>query len=409
MLTRRGFVGAFLGLGFARGADAEETQSITRLGKQLATRTEVIAEKGEPAMLSLGSLAATRRAQQFYDGIAQNGGWPIVADVKLKRGKKSEAVLLLRQRLNIEGFLQAEDSTSSKFDQVLEAALKSFQKSRGLPLSGRTDEATRLELNITAAERAQKLAENLPRIEAHLEGLGPRYILVNVPAAQLEAVNFGTVFSRHNIVAGKRERPTPAVNSKVSEINFNPYWNVPASIAERDLIPKLIADPYAMDRMRIRVFDGHNGPEIDPTSIDWTAVPGDRFFFRQDPGGDNAMASVKINFHNKFNVYMHDTPAKSLFKQNERYESSGCVRVEQVHVLVDWILRGQDGMDITMIEELSATGERYDIAVRNPPDVRFMYLTAWAGEDGRVHFRPDVYALDGTGFVLGQPEPLGGI
>jgi murein L,D-transpeptidase YcbB/YkuD len=408
-LTRRGFAGMCLGAALAPLARAENTNSIGRLGGQLATQTEVIAEKGEPAMLSLGSLEATRRAAQFYGDIARDGGWAIVPEGKLNRGKRLEAVLALRQRLAAEAFLTAERAASDRYDEDVEAAVKAFQRACGLPATGRCDQATRDELNIPAAERAAALEENLPRIQAHLEGLGPRYILVNVPAAQLEAVNFGTVYSRHNVVAGKRDRPTPAVNSKVSEINFNPYWNVPESIVRRDMLPKLIEDPYAMDRMRIRIFDGQNGPEIDPTSVDWTMAEPDRFFFRQDPGGDNAMASVKINFANKYHVYMHDTPAKSLFKQNARYESSGCVRVDQVHVLVDWILRGQDGVDISMIEEISQSGERLDIQVRQPPDVRFMYLTAWASENGRAHFRPDVYGLAGTGFVLGEPLPLDGI
>jgi murein L,D-transpeptidase YcbB/YkuD len=210
------------------------------------------------------------------------------------------------------------------------------------------------------------------------------------------------------VIAGKLDRPSPTVKGTVSEINFNPYWNVPASIVEKDLIPKLIKDPLTMDDMHIRIFDGFNGPEIDPTLVDWTTAPPDRYFFRQEPGGSNAMASVKINFANPFNVYLHDTPTRELFGQNARYLSSGCIRVDKVHLLVDWILNGQDGFDLDLIEEIAASEQRADVKVVNPPDVRFLYLTAWATDDGRIHFRPDVYGLDGQGFIWGQPEPRQG-
>jgi murein L,D-transpeptidase YcbB/YkuD len=120
------------------------------------------------------------------------------------------------------------------------------------------------------------------------------------------------------------------------------------------------------------------------------------------------MATVKINFSNPYAVYLHDSPAKQLFGRNARYESSGCVRVDRVDELVGWILDGQDGIDAGAITHFADTAQRTDISVKNPPDLRLMYLTAWATEDGRIQFRPDIYGLDATGFVLGQPAPAGG-
>jgi L,D-transpeptidase YcbB len=267
------------------------------------------------------------------------------------------------------------------------------------------DDRTLAELNVPAFTRLETLRANQPRVATYMEGLGPRYILVNIPSAQLEAVNGGTVYSRHNIVVGKLDNPSPTVISRVSEINFNPYWNVPASIASREIIPKLIKNPNTLAEMRMRVFDGHDGPELDPTTIDWTSAPPDRFFFRQDPGEQNALGTVKINFPNPYNVYLHDTPMKALFGQNARYESHGCIRVDQIPVLIDWIFSGQDGYDSSMIENIAMSGEHFDQPVRNAPDVRIMYLTAWATDDGRIQFRPDIYNLDHSGFVLGQPQP----
>ena len=195
--------------------------------------------------------------------------------------------------------------------------------------------------------------------------------------------------------------------TNISDLNFNPYWNAPASIVERDIIPALLKDPTHLQKLNIRVFDGVGGPEIDPSTVDWARTPGDRYHFRQEPGEENAMASLKINFPSPFGVYMHDTPTKQLFEAGERYFSSGCVRVEQIHLLVNWILRGQDGWDLDRIREVAESAERLDVKVSEGPQVRWLYLTAWVTEDGGVHFRPDIYELDGTGFVIGQPLPVG--
>ena len=399
--------------GLAGSSFAEQTNAITSAARpagKLATQTEVIAERGEAAMITLGANRAMELAIALYEDIEAAGGWQQMPVKSLKTGTSDKAVLLLRARLAAEGYLRGDPDAIEEpqvFDEELEASVKAFQTSHGLVVSGKTDPATIRELNIPVEQRLATLRANQLRVEDYLKDLGPRYILVNIPAAQLEAVNAGVVYSRHNVVVGRLARPTPVVKSKISQINFNPYWNAPVSIVRRDLIPKLIDDPLAMDRMRVKIFDGIGGPEIDPTTVDWTTVSPDRYFFRQEPGGENAMATVKINFVSKYNVFLHDTPAKALFQQNARYESSGCVRVDQVHVLVDWILNGQDGMDHELVQEIAASAERLDVKVRSGPDLRVMYLTAWATEDGHVNFRPDIYHLDGSGFVDGQPPPEG--
>ena len=381
------------------------------LGK-LATRTEVIVDRQESAMITLGSATALEGAIQLYEEIVAGGGWPLVEGGKFEKGKKNAKVVILRQRLVIEGYLPFEDLSIEQpemLDANIVKALRVFQTNHGIAASGKIDDRTRAELNITAQARLYTLRENLPRLTAYLEDLGLRNILVNIPSAQLETVEFGKVYSRHNVVAGKLERPTPSLKSTVSDIVFNPYWNAPASIVERDLVPKYLKDPSYFEKMHMRIFDGTDGPEVDPSTVDWENTPPDRFVFRQDPGDDNALATMKINFPNKFMVYMHDTPHRENFASMARYESSGCVRVDQVSKVVDWILQGQDGIDATQIEMITASQENSETKVLNPPDVRFMYLTAWATEDGRVNFRPDIYRLDGTGFILGQPEPADGI
>ncbi len=363
-------------------------------------------------MVTAGSIRALEGAIQLYEEFVAGGGWPKVGKGKLEKDVKGELVLTLRQRLVAEGYLPFEDmfvEAADVFDANLIEAVKFFQVTHGIAPSGKVDDRTRAELNITARARLQTLRENYPRVGEYALDLHERNILVNIPSAQLETVEYGKVRSRHNVVVGKRDRPSPALKSVVSDINFNPYWNAPASIVQKDLVPKFLKDPTIFEQMNIRIFDGVGGPEIDPYTVDWVNTDPERYHFRQEPGEGNALATMKINFANRYMVYMHDTPHRELFEVNARFESSGCVRVDKVSDVVDWILGGQDGIDATEIEMITASQERYDVKVANPPDVRFMYLTAWATEDGRINFRPDIYGLDGTGFVLGQPRASRGI
>ena len=419
--TRRSILGAACLAAAASAARAQSivyTASITSItprlavAGKLATKTEFLADRQEAAMVTSGSIRALEGAIQLYEEFVAGGGWPSIGKGKLEKDVKGDLVVTLRERLVAEGYLPFEDmfvESPDVFDANIIEALKFFQTSHGIAPSGKVDDRTRAELNITARARLQTLRENYPRVGEYALELHERNILVNIPSAQLETVEYGKVRSRHNVVVGKRERPSPSLKSIVSDINFNPYWSAPASIVQKDLVPKFLKDPTIFEQMNIRIFDGVGGPEIDPYTIDWINTPPERYVFRQEPGENNALATMKINFANKYMVYMHDTPHRELFEVNARFESSGCVRVDKVSTVVDWILGGQDGIDASEIEMITASLEPYDVKVANPPDVRFMYLTAWATEDGRVNFRPDIYGLDGTGFVLGQPGPSRGI
>ncbi len=426
MLTRQSFFRCTLGAAaifvLAHGAPAlaqeDVTSSITSISStlavagKLATKTEFLADRQEAALITPGSIAALEDAMQKYSEIVAGGGWPTLAKGKYEKSVVNPRIILLRQRLVAEGYLSFDAMTVEKpeaFDAEVADALREFQRTHGIQPSGKMDDRTRAELNISADARLYTLRENYPRISAYMEGLGPRNILVNIPSAQLEAVEFGKVVSRHNVVVGKLDRPTPTLESKVTDVVFNPYWHAPASIVAKDLVPKYLKDPTVFEQMGIRIFDGRDGPELDPATIDWATTAPDRYVFRQDTGDQNSLGTMKINFANKHMVYMHDTPHRELFSRNARFESSGCVRVDQVSRLVEWILAGQNDIDDMQIEMITASQETQEMKVEaDAPDVRFMYLTAWATEDGYVQFRPDIYQLDGTGFIYGQPEPVGG-
>jgi hypothetical protein len=379
--------------------------------KKATTQTEVLEGKNARPMLGFESEQGMLGAIARYEQIVATGGWPKITGGKLKVGSKGPGVAALKRRLHAEGYVNDAAITGEQGQIATEgtiAALKLFQVNHGVAPTGKLDGPTVNELNISPARRLATLRANLPRVQAYAKEIGTRYITVNIPALQLEAVNNGRVFSRHNIIVGKPDRPSPVVMTQIKNIAFNPYWNVPVSIVEKDLIPRIHKEGVgSLADQNIRIFDGYNGPEVDPRDVDWDVTPADRFFFRQDPGPDNAMASVKINFPSPFGVYMHDTPLQSLFGTAERLQSSGCVRVEKVHVLVNWILNGQDGWNPARIGQIAESEERLDVEIVNPPQLRWVYLTAWATPGGHVNFRPDIYNLDGTGFVVGQPLPAG--
>jgi murein L,D-transpeptidase YcbB/YkuD len=423
VLARRRVLKALIGLPVlwfspAFAQDQIVTHSITSIPAKLATqgklatRTEILTDRTEAPMVSPGAAEALEGAIARYEEIVAGGGWPEVPNRKFDKKASGEHVITLRQRLVREGYLDLETLTGAspeKMDSDLVDAVKSFQHSHGIATTGKVDERTLAEINISAEARLFTLRENLPRVIEYTKDLSSRAIIVNIPAAQLETVDGGVVYSRHNVVVGKLERPTPTLQSKVSDVTFNPFWSAPASIVARDIIPKYLQNPNYLDEMNIRVFDGVGGPEIEPSSVDWLNTPPDRFQFRQEPGEHNALATVKVNFKNEHMVYMHDTPHRELFQTNARFESSGCVRVDQVRSFISWILQGQEDFDEVQFEMITASEVTHIMKVVNAPDVRFMYLTAWATEDGMVQFRPDIYQLDGKGFIYGQPDPLQGI
>ncbi len=381
-------------------------------GTRATTATEIVNGGSVSPFLTAGSSAALQAAEARFAQIAASGGWGKVPGGKLAKGTQSKAVNALNKRLHIEGYLRQEATEGQYadiFTSATEDAVTRFQRNHGLAVTGTVDTATLKELNVPVQRRLATIRANLPRVAEYSRDLGGRYVIVNVPAQQIEAVNNGQVYSIHNAIVGRPSRPTPVVMTNVATVKFNPYWNAPASIVERDILPKMRSGGASrvMRDMNMKVFDGVGGPEINPDRINWRRAVVDEYHFRQEPGGSNAMATAKIEFDSPFGIYLHDTPEQELFGTGQRFYSSGCVRVEKVAILLNWILQGQDGLDNSRIAYLAETKERLDKPVANPPQLRVTYLTAWPGRDGDVHFRPDIYELDGSGFVMGQPLPVG--
>ena len=373
-------------------AESFDAQSL--ISRPVATSVPILSPQTVPAM---------EQAIYAYQDLVARGGWPSVpADMELKMGVSDPRVVELRRRLISSGDLRQMGGDPSAFDSYVQAAVKQFQERHGLPGDGVVGAGTLQALNVPAFVRLQQLQANVERIKAM--GLpNERYIMVNVPGAQIEVVENGAVVSRHIAVVGKVDRQTPLLSSKVHEIRFNPFWTVPASIIKKDLIPKMQKEPGYLADKRIRIYN-QQGVELQPEQVNWYTDEAVDYMFRQDPGDQNSLGFVKLQFHNPYDVYLHDTPAKNLFGSDYRFESSGCVRVFNVRELVAWVLR-DTGYNRARVDETIRSGERLDVQVTNPPAIYTVYFTAWTTGDGLVHFRDDIYGLDSQGTVALAQDP----
>ncbi|MCW5714572.1 MAG: L,D-transpeptidase family protein [Bauldia sp.] len=334
-----------------------------------------------------------------YQNIVAMGGWPVVpADAILRLGVTSPSVMILRQRLIASHDLDASLGGSQVFDSYVDAAVRRFQARHGIPADGIVGPTSFAALNVPADVRLTQLVTNRQRLQELAVTTRARYVMVNLPAAEIEVVENGQVVSRHTAVVGRVDRASPILSSEIYEVNFNPFWTVPASIIQRDLIPLMQTNPTYLTDQHIRMYNAQ-GQEVLPQNVNWYSNEATRYTFRQDPGDFNSLGSVRINFHNQYSVYLHDTPNKTLFGNDYRFDSSGCVRVQNVRELINFLLRDTAGWDRARIEGAFASGERTDVRLAQPVQIFFAYITAWSMEDGVVHFRDDIYAYDGVGTI----------
>lgn len=351
--------------------------------------------------LSPANVAATAAAIKRYEKIVAAGGWKKIPEGQLAAGSSGPAVELLRERLTLSGDLQDESWVPQHFDYYLEKAVKRFQATNGLAPTGIVDKRTLAALNVPAEVRLKQLKLGLKRLKEYTRHTGKgRYVVVNIPAAQIEAVESDRVVTRHAGVVGKPDRKTPVLTSSIHELNFNPVWRLPPTVIAKDLIPKgrqmQRAGQSVLVKYGIDAYDGE-GRKVDPEKINWESSRPHTLSYRQKPGSGNPMGFLKINFHNSHSVYMHDTPSDSLFGRNFRAASSGCVRVQNIEKLAAWLLADQGGWDLDRILEMKEKVKSEDVRLKKPVRLYFTYITAWATEDGVVQFRRDLYLKDGLG------------
>jgi murein L,D-transpeptidase YcbB/YkuD len=383
------------------GSSPTTTASINQpFDHSFAKQWEANPPKGFPT-LSPQNIAALTTAIKHYAQIVEQGGWRPIPEGTLQPGMVGEAVTLLRHRLLLSGDLKQGESFYDGYDGVLERAVKRFQAPNGLTPTGIVDKRTLAALNVPAAARLRQLRNNLQRLQEFAKLKEKRYVVVNIPAAQIEAVENDQVASRHAGVVGKIDRQTPILKSQIHELNFNPVWHLPPTVIQKDLIPKGqemgnkgqdVLAKYGID-----AYSG-DGKKLDSSKINWSGPAAKGLTFRQKPGPENPLGFVKINFHNSHSVYIHDTPSQTLFGRNFRAASSGCVRISGIEQLAAWLMREQ-GWTTERVAEMKKSGERLDVRLKKPVPLYFVYITAWATEDGVIQFRRDLYQKDGIGTV----------
>jgi murein L,D-transpeptidase YcbB/YkuD len=343
----------------------------------------------------------TRLAAARYADIAAKGGWTSLAK-PMKPDAHAPDIAMLRQRLAIEGDLQspaANAGNDAAWDGALTHAVRHYQKRLGLRQSGIVDEATLDALNVPATDRAKALQASVDRLQiAQNLRFDGRHIIVNIPAAEVEAIEGDHIVHRYTAVVGGKDHQSPQIAAKATAIIVNPTWTLPASIIKNEVIPKMEKNPRYLSRMQIEVLDGH-GRRVNPRAIDWSSNEATEYTLRQKAGRKNSLGTLKIDMPNKQQVYMHDTPAKSFFARDYRFLSHGCVRVDGVYDLAAWLLTGVkdkegDAVDIAAIKDAVKEEDKRVIGIKPPVQVAWVYLDGWESPDGTVHFRDDIYGLD---------------
>lgn len=304
------------------------------------------------------------------------GGWPELGDgPSLRVGMKDPRVTLLRRRLGLV------DAGNAEFDETLRAAVRKYQQSHGLTADGVVGKSTRSELNVSLQARLAQVEVNIERWRAQTAEPVDRFVLVNIPFMELRAVRSGQVDLTARVVVGKPRSQTPVFEAEIGGLVFAPYWNIPARIARSEIFPKARRDSDYLARNQIEPVPG---------------MPGQ---LRQRPGPENSLGLLKFDLPNPHDVYLHDTPAKSLFDSPIRAFSHGCVRVAAPELLATWLLEPTGRWDLDAVRAAMAEGTTRRVDLARPVPVRLVYFTVWARADGTVDFRRDIYGLDGSPVV----------
>lgn len=346
------------------------------LADSLLTKRQKDIEKYEEANKAYKLL---REKLEQYVAIAKKGGWQQITSppkLRLQKGSTSPLVLQVKARLQLTGDMAAD--TSNIFNDAMEAGIKNFQSRYGYSPTGMLTEGLIKDMNVPVLNRIKQILLNMGRMQWMINEPEGQLIVVNIPEFILH-VKEGTkkVFDM-NVVVGKEGHNTMMFTGNLNQVVFSPYWNVPPSIVKNELMPLMAKDPNYLARHNMEITsDGSGLPEI-----------------RQLPGEGNSLGKVKFLFPNSFNIYFHDTPAKSLFEKDKRAYSHGCIRLSDPVKMANYLLKDDGSWSPEKIDAAMNTGNEKSVKLKNPVPVLITYYTAWVDENGQLHFADDIYAHD---------------
>ncbi|MCF3111840.1 L,D-transpeptidase family protein [Niabella sp. CC-SYL272] len=319
---------------------------------------------------------ALRKKLQQYKAIKDAGGWPRVNSKveEMKTGYKDAAVLALKKRLKTEGFLEGEDSTfTNVYDTALAEAVNTVKEVYGYKPDGKAGKTFLKDLNVSVDERIQQILINMERmrwipIETRDSG---RAIMVNIPEYKMHVYENGRPAWDMNVVVGKESNNTTVFTGMLKTVVFSPYWNVPTSIVKKEMGGRPSAAYLARNHMEIV-----NGQ------------------VRQKPGPWNSLGLVKFLFPNSYDIYFHDSPAKSLFNKDKRSFSHGCIRLKEPAKFAQYVLDDTAKWSPLKIDSAMNSGKEKFVRVKRPIPVLITYFTAWVDDNDRLNFREDIYGHD---------------
>ncbi len=340
------------------------------------------------------------KAAKFLKILQDAGGWPVIPTGKLLcLGDTDSRIILLRQRLEIEGYLPyGLYEEQNFFDRAMADAVKRFQARHGLKIDGMVGPNTLKELNVSAGERQKQIIINLERLRWLPRNLGARHIRVNIAAFTLDAIRKKEKKVSMRVIVGKAYNETPLFSKKIGYIEFNPYWNVPRSIAVEELLPKIKSDAGYITNNHYELVAGWapESPVLNSDYIDWKSVDETNFpgRIRQLPGPWNTMGRVKIMFPNSYDVYLHDTPSKYLFQRVDRALSHGCIRAEKPIDLAVFLLSDNPKWSRKHIEAIIKSGNHHAVPITSQCTIHLLYHTAWVDNEQKINYRRDIYGRD---------------
>lgn len=383
---------------------AAETHLLPHLDAALQGEELSVAQALQSLLPTHPAYAALRARLAMQRALRDTESWTIV-DVgpALRPGDSGDRVNALARRLAELGDLEPAWADGDSFDSVIDLAVRRFQRRHGLDADGVVGPRTLAALNVSPSQRIDQLKVNMERWRWLPRDLGPEYVLVNIASFELSVHANGAEVMRQAVAVGRPFRMTPVFSHRMTYLVLNPSWEVPPRLAAQDQLPLIRRDPNYLEQMGFTMLRGWGAAEeeIDPATIDWTAVSSSAFPFRlrQRPGPLNALGQVKFMFPNPHNVYLHDTPARGAFASADRAISSGCIRLSDPLALVDWLLRRRPPAATLTEERISAileSGRETTVRLSRPMPVHLLYWTAWIEEDGVVHYTHDVYRRDGA-------------